>query len=179
MPTSRSRTTFKSGSLIMLAVALVVITASPACTTPPRQPSQSGPTARAEQSLSGPTHDLSRDEASGGHVLKKHVGRTDDQLRERLQRENHISAASTYTDRSAAEHAVGAAIEQSRPKIERWLAGDSGHPNLVLDYEADGPIGRTLRRGDGQSQPCSHALVVLKWIPPGDYYVLTSYPECR
>ncbi len=179
MPMLRSRITFRSGRLVLLAATLVVITAAPACTTSPRQPSQSGSTARSEQSLPGSAHDLSQDEAAGGHVLKKHVGRTDDQLRERLQREGHISAASTYTDRGAAEHAVGAAIEQSRPKIDRWLARDSGHPNLVLDYDADRPIGRTLRRGDDQSQPCSHALVVLKWFPPGDYYVLTSYPECR
>src|SRR6516162_11886111 len=33
----------------------------------------------------GSPHDLSQDEAQGGHTLKKHVGRTDDQLRERLQ----------------------------------------------------------------------------------------------
>ena len=33
------------------------------------------------------TRDLSRDEAAGGHILRKHVGRSDEQLRERLERE--------------------------------------------------------------------------------------------
>ena len=64
----------------------------------------------------GPTRDLIRDEAAGGHILQKHVGQTDAQLRERLERERHITGASTYTDRAAAEHAVGAAI--ARPKTE-------------------------------------------------------------
>ena len=41
------------------------------------------------------------------------------------------------------------------------------------------PIGRTINRGESQSRPCAHALVVLKYSGPNDYYVLTSYPECR
>jgi hypothetical protein len=49
----------------------------------------------------------------------------------------------------------------------------------VLDYEADQPIGRTMHRGQDRSEPCSHAVVVLRWTGPADYYVLTSYPECR
>src|SRR5437660_1123632 len=56
-----------------------------------------------------PTRDLSIDEAKGGHTLARHVGRTDAELRDRLRREQ-ISSASTYTDRAAAEHAVGAAL---------------------------------------------------------------------
>jgi len=133
-----------------------------------------------ESSLaSGPSRDLAQDEAAGGHILRKHVGRTDDELRERLERERHISGASTYTDRSTAEHAVGAAIAQSQDRIERWLRRSGGHPNLVLDYDSPEPIGRTMNRGEDRSHPCSHALVVLKYSGPNDYYVLTSYPECR
>jgi toxin YxiD len=129
--------------------------------------------------LSGPSRDLSQDEAAGGHILRKHVGQTDDELRERLERERHISGASTYTDRPTAEHAVGAAIAQSQDRIERWLSRPGGHPNLVLDYDSSEPIGRTINRGEDRSHPCSHALVVLKYSGPNDYYVLTSYPECR
>ena len=122
--------------------------------------------------------DLSRDEAEGGHTLSRHVGRTDDELRERLQHE-HISAASTYTDRAAAEQAVGAAIAANAQRINGWVASSGGHTNLVLDYDSPQPIGRSLRRGQAQSTPCSHALVVLKWKRPADYFVLTSYPDCR
>jgi Bacterial CdiA-CT RNAse A domain len=127
------------------------------------------------------SRDLSLDESAGGHVLKKHVGRTDDQLRQRLNQERNISAASTYTDRPTAEAAVGSALAANRDKIDHWLNRPGGHPNLVLDYDAqDGhPVGRTLHRGDDRSQPCSHALVVLRWAGGDQYYVLTSYPECR
>jgi hypothetical protein len=126
-----------------------------------------------------PARDLSQDEAQGGHILRKHVGQTDDQLRERLERERRITGASTYTDRSAAEHAVGAAIVASQDRIERWLSRSGGHPNLVLDYDSPTAIGRTINRGEIESHPCSHALVVLKYNGPDNYYVLTSYPECR
>ena len=133
------------------------------------------------RTASGPTHDLSQDEAAGGHTLEKHVGRSDDQLRTRLRRERRISAASTYTDRETAERVVGTVLQQEQSKINRWLAREGGHPNLVLDYDGDAshPIGRTLRRGDDQTSPCSHAVLVLKWTGPTDYYVLTTYPECR
>ena len=128
---------------------------------------------------SGPVRDLSQDEAAGGHILRKHVGQTDDELRERLERERGITGASTYTNRSVAEHAVGAAIAESHDRIERWLGRSGGHPNLVLDYDSEDPIGRSINRGESQSRPCAHALVVLKYAGPNDYYVLTSYPECR
>jgi hypothetical protein len=36
-----------------------------------------------------------------------------------------------------------------------------------------------MNRGEVQSHPCTHALVVLKYGGPNSYYVLTSYPECR
>ena len=123
--------------------------------------------------------DLSQDEAAGGHILRRHVGQTDEQLRERLDHERNISGASTYTDRATAEHAVGAAIAQSQDRIQRWLNHSGGHPNLVLDYDSSQPLGRTLNRGESQSGACSHALVELKYDPPSNYYVLTSYPECR
>jgi toxin YxiD len=131
--------------------------------------------------VSGPAHDLAQDESAGGHTLRKHVGRTDDQLRERLRHERNISAASTWTDRETAERAVGIALEQNHAKIDRWLSRSEGHPNLVVDYDGDAshPIGRSLRRNAGQPEPCAHATIVLKWVGPTDYYVLTSYPECR
>jgi hypothetical protein len=137
-------------------------------------------TARIEMhTTSAATRDLSQDEAAGGHILRKHVGQSDEQLLERLEQEPRITGASTYTDRAAAEHAVGAAIEESQERIERWLRRSGGHPNLVLDYDSPTSIGRTINRGESQARPCAHALVVLKYTGPNDYYVLTSYPECR
>jgi len=126
------------------------------------------------------SRDLSIDDARGGHTLKRHVSRTDEQLRDRLQHEKNISAASTYTDRETAERVVGTAIQDSRDKVQRWIARGERRPNLVLDYtEPSDAIGRVMNRGAMGSVPCDHAIVILKADGEGDYYVLTSYPECR
>jgi hypothetical protein len=130
-------------------------------------------------SLPPAARDLSQDEAQGGHTLSKHVGRTDEQLQQRLAREHGISAASTYTDSETAEKVVGTTLEQQRERIQHWLDRSGEHPNLVLDYGSDQSIGRTLRRGAPASAPCSHAVVVLRYAGGEQYYVLTSYPECR
>jgi hypothetical protein len=76
---------------------------------------------------------------------------------------------------------VGIALDGNHDKIDRWLNRSEGHPNLVVDYDGDTslPIGRSLRRNGAQPEPCAHAIIVLKWAGLNDYYVLTSYPECR
>lgn len=130
----------------------------------------------AKAKVAAQSHDLSVDDAKGGHTLKRHVSKTDAELRDRLAQER-ISAASTYTDRAAAEAAVGAALAQNQERIEAWVKS-ANHSNLVLDYSANQPVGRTLHRRDQTSQPCAHAVVVLKFDPPSDYHVLTSYPQC-
>jgi hypothetical protein len=150
-----------------------------ACSKPPQvttiQWSKSSTHIRPEQHV---LRDLSVDESSGGHTLSRHVGRSDADLRDRLAHE-HVSAASTYSDRMTAEQAVGAALAANHDRITSWAQRSSGHPNLVLDYDSPTPLGRTLRRGESSPSPCSHGLVILKWKPPSSYYVLTSYPECR
>jgi Bacterial CdiA-CT RNAse A domain len=159
---------------LVAALSLVLL----ACSQAPQTPSEPSHAAvRQEESTSA--HDLSADEEMGGHTLQRHIGRTDAELQERLERERHISAASTYTDRETAEHVVAEAIRLNQDRIQRWLQRPGGHPNLVLDYHGDQPVGRVLNRGESHSVPCSNAVVVLKWAGPNRYYVLTSYPECR
>jgi len=174
-------------SRLIISALVLLLGIGTGCNAPQPGPASAAPAegARSEvrqpPSVSGPSRDLSQDEAAGGHTLHKHVGRTDDQLRERLERERNISAASTWTDRATAEQAVGEAIASNQDRINRWLDRSGGHPNLVLDYDGDPahPVGRSLRRGENQPEPCAHALVVLKWAGARDYYVLTTYPECR
>lgn len=123
--------------------------------------------------------DLARDEKRGGHTLSRHVGLSDAALRERLKREQQISAASTYTDRLTAEEAVTAAIVANKKRVDAWAAREGSRANLVIDWPGKGKIlGRSLRRGDKAPVPCTKALVILKWKTETEiYYVLTSYPE--
>jgi hypothetical protein len=161
--------------------ALALTSCQPSASNSPDSASPSTaqlPTRSERRLLDGPSRNLSQDEQAGGHILRKHVGQSEEDLRRRLRREENITGASTYTDRTTAEHAVGAALAQSQDQIQSWL-GQNRHPNLVLDYDGTEAIGRTMNRGEVHSHPCTHALVVLKYAGANGYYVLTSYPECR
>ena len=141
-------------------------------------PANRAPTERAAPPA--PRRDLSRDEARGGHTIARHVGRTDQQLRDRLRAEPSLTVVSTYTDLMTAETTVEAAFRRSATAIRNWSGRRGRRQNLAVDYAASSPIGRSLRRGGRASSPCAQAVVVLRWDERrNESYVLTSYPDCR
>ncbi len=164
---------------IQLVAAALLLSLLAGCSRPPGKSGEKASNGNRPSKHAG-ARNLAIDEEDGGHTLKKHVGRSDRELRERLQKERDIAAASTYADRHTAEEFIGDCISENDSRIGQWLERDR-HPNLVLDCEGDPawPIGRSLRRGQTEVEPCSKATVVLKWKPPHEYYVLTSYPDCR
>ncbi len=129
--------------------------------------------------VSADRYDLERDEERGGHTLRKHVGRSDTQLAERLEHERSISAASTWTDLDTAETTVAGALRAERGKIENWMRRGFPRANLALHYDAGRVIGRSFRRGDMQAVECTAAVIVLRADGPYSFYVLTTYPEAR
>ena len=131
----------------------------------------------SEASKPAAHYDLSRDEQLGGHTLQRHVGRTDQQLLERLAQQPSISAASTYTDRAIAEQTVATALVREPGRIESWLDRSDSHPNLALHFRGKEQIGRSIRRGERIAQPAYDATIVLRWDGDHQYHVLTSYPE--
>ena len=106
----------------------------------PAQPARSVASDNPTQAGPAQLRDLSQDEAAGGHTLRKHVGRTDGELGERLRHERHIAAASTWTNRPTAEQAVGTALAENAEKIQQRLNRQAGHPNLVIDYDGIVPL---------------------------------------
>ena len=131
----------------------------------------------AQAAANSARHDLQPDDESGGHTLSRHVGKSDDDLRSRLERESDISAASTFTDRAAAERSVAAALSKGKQQVTTWENGTS-RQNLVLRVTMPDVIGRSLRRGDSKVKSVKSAVVVLA-KSGGDWFVLTSYPEDR
>lgn len=120
--------------------------------------------------------DLAADEAAGGHTLARHIGRSDAELEARLAAEPNLAAASTFTDRAAAERAVAGALAGQASRVEAWRARARGG-NLALAWPGDGGVvGRVLERGARQSRPAVAARVVLRRRGDG-FFVLTAYPE--
>src|SRR5579864_3082552 len=99
------------------AALLLFLAATLACQAPQPSGSIAGSGTSSATSdvprTTGASRDLSQDESAGGHTLRKHVGRSDAELRERLRHEHNISAASTWTDRATAEAAVGLALQRN------------------------------------------------------------------
>jgi len=183
MAKSQPTTRYGAISSGLLALCTAIVFQLAACG---RASSPVGPSSRAEEATHGADsatardrYDLARDEARGGHVLERHVGRTDEELRERLQREPNISAASTWTDRETAEITIAEALRTERGRIERWMRRGYSRTNLALHYDAGRTIGRSLRRGETQPVDCSNAVIVLRADGPDSFYVLTAYPGAR
>ncbi|MCC6386409.1 MAG: hypothetical protein IT302_03380 [Dehalococcoidia bacterium] len=150
---------------------------TPTATTASTRTPSAATATRTPTAASEIRRDLEADEARGGHTLSRHVGKTDDELRDRLRREPDISAASTYTNQDIAERTVGQAIRNDRTKITSWEKSTS-HPNLVLRVTMSTAVGRSIRQGSSTPKEVKSAVVVLKWAGSG-WYVLTSYPEDR
>jgi hypothetical protein len=196
MQRRRDGTSGRTSAGLLVVVALVVVGAwllrgrdgslpsagtvgtAPRVETPRSAPAQTPAPAPAPQRTTdrAERHDLSADEARGGHTLARHVGKSDDDLRERLDREG-ISTASTWSSREVAERTIARTLRDNGDRIDNWSSRRGNRPNLELDYRGNRsePLGRCMRRGR-DAVDCFNAVVVLRWRGQ-DYYVLTSYPE--
>ncbi|MGY1437182.1 RNase A-like domain-containing protein [Streptomyces reniochalinae] len=134
----------------------------------------------------------------GAHALDKHVGKTEDQLVQRLRDDSGADSASTFRTPAAAQRYTQAVLDDvdNAEKIEKWVekvearerAGSPRNPeastkDISLDFKD--PTGRTIsrdeysRHGDrAQASDCKEVKVVLRYKkgidPP--FVVLTSYP---
>ncbi|MEU0335832.1 RNase A-like domain-containing protein [Streptomyces sp. NPDC006193] len=86
---------------------------------------------------------------SGGHTLDKHVGKTDEQLAQRLRDQGHpptnawphgkpaIAAASTFTSAEKAQELTQYNIDQNSAKITKWLGRPPKSENNDLKLPID------------------------------------------
>src|SRR5687767_5324142 len=90
----------------------------PSATSPAPAPDSGAPATPAGPAETREARrDLAQDESRGGHTLARHVGKSDEDLRERLARERGISAASTYGDRATAETVVARTLAQQSQRV--------------------------------------------------------------
>jgi hypothetical protein len=54
---------------------------------------------------------MAHERIDGAHTLAKHVGKSEEFLRNRLATEPHIRGASTFYDRQTAENAISGLLE--------------------------------------------------------------------
>lgn len=157
--------------------ALATRTAAKGSTATATRPASATATRRASATAAASArYDLAADEARGGHTLARHVGKTEQELRDRLAREPDISAASSYFDIAAAERSVALALAAKRSDVTRWSQGSGNRQNLALRYTVGEPVGISVERGARSPREVKAVVVVLRWAGDG-WYVLTSYPD--
>jgi hypothetical protein len=134
----------------------------------------------------------------GSHIIDKHVGKTDEQLAQRLRDQPTIDAASSFTNLTSAQKYTQDALEYVGPpansglqnagvdnqeKIKKWLSKPRSDSSILpLDaVEFNSVTGRTVEANNPQASAAqdTHTVkVVLKYKnglhPP--YVVYTSMP---
>ena len=123
-----------------------------------------------------PSPDLRAIEGTPGHTLRRHVGLSDDALRDRALRTHHD--VSCFDDATVAQRTVDAAFEENQSKIGRWIDARRGG-NLDLHVRSEHSVGRVFRYDLGRFERARDADVILEHSPqmPQGFTVITAYPS--
>ncbi|EHR68978.1 hypothetical protein BurJ1DRAFT_0079 [Burkholderiales bacterium JOSHI_001] len=121
---------------------------------------------------------LAAEEASGGHTIAKHVGRTEEQLRQRLLTDRRIPVASTFRNLSEAERFIAEALRANREAISSWAKAAAIGERERFIYDAGKAVGFGIVRTMGKAESMTKMLVVLKKVQDQNriYFVLTAFP---
>lgn len=110
-----------------------------------------------------------------GHTLDRHVGRTLDQLRQRLRDEDKREV-STFPDLATADRAVAQVLFERQAEVRRWLE-DGARGDQDVSSRLAAPVGEVLFAGEARTKPGRSAKVVLyasRQFPEG-FAIRTAY----
>lgn len=131
-----------------------------------------------DSSSLAPGGGLAAHEARGGHLIERHIGKTDEELLQRLESNSTITGASTFADRATAEKITNEVLSNPRntEKINRWLNNPDSKPTLPLRYRGTDITGRHVPKGSEIISEVTNARIVLKKDRDGSF-IITGYPE--
>ncbi|MGO1541945.1 MAG: RNase A-like domain-containing protein [Luteimonas sp.] len=120
---------------------------------------------------------LQAHEDAGGHLIERHVGKSEQWLVDRVRNDN-ISAASSFRDLPEAEYFVSQTLGENQGDIDAWLDGSGGN-RLVLDASFDATTGISVARGESHAEDVFSVRVVLERSDRLDigYRIITGYPS--
>lgn len=120
---------------------------------------------------------LDAHENAGGHLIERHVAKSEQWLLDRVSRDN-ISAASSFRNLPEAEHFVSATIADHQARVDAWADGSGGN-RLVIDTTFDASTGISVSRGDTRAVDVFSVRLVLERSDQLDigYRIVTGYPS--
>ncbi|WP_437609736.1 RNase A-like domain-containing protein [Erwinia sp. V71] len=132
-----------------------------------------------------------------GHTLRKHVAKSDAELRARLVWDRYARASSGfYHDSAFAETIIAKAMLSHLADVYHWYIGDKSatacpadewdnDKDLTILYTNNFPVGRTFRKRHPCAPPVekNRVKILLRWIEEQEtslnsrrHFVLTAYP---
>ncbi|MFK8257797.1 RNase A-like domain-containing protein [Erwinia sp. AnSW2-5] len=131
-------------------------------------------------------HEAVKGFAGGGHTLRKHVGKSERELLEKVKRgiqsgsfkEGH--SASSFTSLNIAEQAISKAVKANRAKIRQWAKSNSPDNNSYLNFKfrTGTNVGIVVKYDATSAVSSTRIEVVLrkKQYNNKPYYIATAYP---
>ena len=118
---------------------------------------------------------LALDEAAGGHTIARHVGLSDEDLADRLEKYRRWTA-STFPDRPTAERVVADVLEAGQADIVRWLVSSNEVNELVLSVDLGRGVGTSMKRGQAPKGVNGVRVTLVRDDSALGFHILTAYP---
>ncbi|MGQ8774881.1 RNase A-like domain-containing protein [Serratia sp. NA_112.1] len=97
----------------------------------------------------------------GGHTIARHVGKSPEELLQRLASSPGMQSASTFTDLRTAEKAISQTLKTNRQAIKQWAGYPSSANVLELTHSTGNTVGFGFRQGSTVRLTTSGVRVVL------------------
>lgn len=119
---------------------------------------------------------------SAGHLIDKHVGRTDAQLIARANGQNGqrapLGGASSFSSSEAAQHFTSSTLKRNEAGIQQWLQSNPGNRPKAFQSTFDSATGRHVPNGGNASSNVNGAKIVLQRDASRSegYRIITGHP---
>ncbi len=127
---------------------------------------------------------LNQQETAGGHTIARHVGKTDQQLMDRVSIAHPPRAAGSFpasdppaANYAAAQTTITNALTAQRNAVNIWANGANEGDRRAVPITAGGTIGRVVTRAAPDNViNTPYFCMVLEANGDGTCYLLTSFP---
>jgi hypothetical protein len=122
---------------------------------------------------------LELQERQGGHTLALHVGKSDQQLVDRLNQDKRLREESSFADPATAESAIATALQRNRAGIEAWATHAKPRQRHAWHFRSDSILGRGAYRPAGRSHIAERSGVTAVMVKnaDGSCTLFTAYPS--
>lgn len=121
-------------------------------------------------------HESTTGSKPGGHTVARHVGKSKNELIQRLTTQPRLTGAGSFTNIDMAERAITAAMRANASRIKMW--GQFPRRPINFDYVANFQVGSYIKQGTTELVYTSKLRVALEYKPYNGmpYYILTAFP---